>query len=235
MGIHIMPPLYKMVIVPPGPAYGPPVTVKFYPDRDPEVTSVDGYAMRSVAYSTWSNIHDGDGTDASDISTTEWINIRSCTDANAWRYIRRTAILLDTSSIPEGSLKEQASLHLLCGTLKNTLGGNPAVGVYQSDPLSNTEIVPADYQRFSSVPLSNIIPMTDLVEDEWAVLNLNDAGLALVIPNGITKLGIREATYDAADTPPPWSSYKVIDMRFSSAESPFEKKPYLEVTYRPPL
>lgn len=235
MGIHIMPPLYKMVIVPPGPAYGPPVTVKFYPDHHPELTSVDGWAMRADANITWADIHDGVGNYSGDDDVILWLYICSGTLANRWIYLRRTAILFDTSIIPAGSLIDPATLNMLCGTKINTLGGSPSVGVYGSYPLSNTAIVNADYQRFNAVPLSDIIPYADLTIEAWTVFTLNDAGKALIIPGGITKLGIREATYDAADTPPPWSSYNNIDLRWSSADNPPELRPYLEVTYRPPL
>ncbi len=228
-------PIFWMHYLWEAPPYGPPETVKFYPDAHPETTSVDGWATREVPELTWAEIHDGVGTHSGDTVVIEWAYIHSSLTSNLWLSIKRTAILFDTSIIPEGSLYDEATFHIKELFCTNTLGGNPSLAVFQSDPISNNQIVPADYGRFFSTPLSDIRYPAVFNPEDWSVFTLNEAGLALVIPAGITKLGLREATYDAPDTPPPWAYWEAIDIRGRSADNPVELKPYLEVTYLPPL
>lgn len=236
MGIHIMSPLYKMVIVPPAPPFGPPITSTFYPDADPEVTSVDGQVYRVASYPyPWNDVHDGPGTGATPSGDSGTIYLGAYGRTNRWRELRRFVFLFDTSSIPVGSLKTEAEFGGYIYNKSNTFSWEPAVAVFQSNPASNTDLVKADYQCLDAIPLSSAIAYADLVTGAFNIFLLNDQGLDAIIPGGITKLGLREALYDAPDIEPAWESNKLFHIYCYFADKEGIYVPYLKVTYQPPL
>lgn len=222
------------------PPYGPPVTIKFYPDKHPEVTSVDGYLERSIsviAGEPWSTLRLGAGTGAYPSGTLFIIGFAAARDNGKWYAIVRSILLFDTSSIPVGSLIISATLNIRYDSKYNTGGWLAKIGVYQSHPASNTHLVPSDYNQIEETLLSNSIAYADWTSVGFNVFSLNATGLALIIPGGITKLALRESVFDAPNVPPTWySGYKYLQFRGKSADTadPIDR-PYLEVTYQPKL
>lgn len=233
MGIHIMPPLYKMVIVPPAP---PPTTAYFYPDAHPESTSVDGYAQRTDpnANETWAQIHDGAGTLSGDATAQNYIGIKTFNNPQRWQEIQRIITLFDTSSIDPGKTILAAELRVKCYS-KSVPQVWPAFSaiVVPSLPADNWRVVMADYQALGTTPLSNVINHTGFTPGAHTTFTFNSAGLAAIAKGGITKLGIREDHYDRADSPPPWVEYGWDRILLWSADqADIEATPRLKVVYQ---
>jgi len=211
----------------------PPVTLYFYPDAHPEVSSVDGDIYR-FATETWAQLHDRPGMVANDtagsLSTTIWAS----NQANKWMAIYRDILLFDTSIIPAGATILSARLRLYC--FDKTLVGVPlaSLAIYGSSPASNTAVVPVDYQALGFIDFSNPIPWAGITENAYNYINLNPSGLAAIAPAGITKLGLREATYDGPNVEPPWTSRAYASWRFRSADVGGAQRPRLKVVYTPP-
>lgn len=236
MGIHIMPPLYKMVIAPPVPAYGPEETHSFYPDAHPEVSSVDGRTQHwTGAGQTWASIRGGVGSYAIDTETTIIVRIDAWDD-NDWIRIYRDPILFDTTSIPSGAKKISAYLRLNVRNFGVYSSWVPTMcfNVFTSNPASNTALVGPDYSTFGETPLSTPKYRGDLVAgfNYWA---FNAAGLAAIVPAGITKLGMREQGHDVANIAPPWVHGITGFLEFAAADWVGALGPMLSVTYQPLL
>lgn len=212
-----------------------PVTVRFYPDKHPEQSSVDGLAYRTALNQTWADVHGGAGTTASDNAASFQIYIRAGTQADKWYQIYRVILVFDTTAIPADAQILSAKLGVRGTGKSNSWGAGFAIGVFGSYPLSNTAIVPADYGRLYAVPLSQRIAYADWNTGGWNIFTLNPAGLAKIIPGGITKLGLREYDFEAPGNAPPWLYLGAVGISGNSADEPTpERCPYLEVTYQPP-
>lgn len=216
------------------PPYGPPVTAHFHPDVWPGDTSCDGYAARVIAGTSWPDLHEGAGTAGVSNTTSAPVRITSWDRDNQWHLIQRAFYLFDTSSIPEGSLIVATILHLYGAAKYNTLLLDAALNVFTSWPTTNTDIIPADYQKLDMVALATPITYAAFKVLDWNHLVFTEAGLSAIIPNGITRLAVREATYDATYVRPPWRSYKHMWMTIGQSEAAEERWADLEVTYQPP-
>ena len=113
---------------------------------------------------------------------------------------------------------------------------SPTINVFASNPASNTQLIPADYATLGSTPLCDTpITYADFktgTPGDPNTFALNAAGLAAISKTGITKLGLREASYDAPDiAPPPWVADKMSAITSWSADKGGLYKPKLVVTY----
>jgi hypothetical protein len=116
----------------------------------------------------------------------------------------------------------------------DTLGDKPRIAVFQSYPLADNNIVKADYNRLYNVCLSNEIGYDDFTITGFNAFQLTEAGLALLKPGEICRLGLRESKFDAPGLPPPGTAGTAL--RFFGASRDHTTttyRPYLEVTYRP--
>jgi len=213
-----------------------PITAHFHPDPylEPAPTCCDGYAAH-VAYGvSWPTIHEGGGTYGTSNVTFGRVRISSWDVENMWYMIERPIFTFDTSEIPEGSEIVSAILHIYGGTKVNTLGLDAAINVYTAWPASDTDIVWGDYNEMDMIALATKIPYASFDPVGWNDLVFTEAGLIAIIPNGITKLSLREANYDATWVRPPWRSYKHMYMTIPQTEGTEEHWADLEVTYLPP-
>lgn len=235
MGIHIMPPLYKMVIVPPAPPGPPPFQTIFYPDAHPEVTSVDGGTFFDGPNLSWPACRAADGTTSQDSSIATTILMRCSTAGppNNYYQLYRGLMLFDMS-VNIGCHISSATLYLM-GYLKAKNDPiNPALGVYSSWPLSNIALVPSDHQRIGDTPLSAPLAYDDFTINVYNPMPLNAAGIAFLnaalAGDGIVKLGIREHNFDAPNIEPwPGLSGRYAYFYYRTAENSLARKPYLEV------
>ncbi len=218
------------------PPYGPPVTVRYYTDKHPEIWSVDGSVSRLVGNTTWADLRNGPGTAADSSSGICTSAFYSGDNPGEWIYIYRTINLFDTRLLPAGCLINSASVFFKTHSLRNDLPTSPAYNIFTSNPASNNDLVPADYQVLGSDRLSTDVPYADLVVGAYTEYPLNAAGLTAITKAGITKLGLREVNYDLANIEPPWGPENDYTWyNFWSAEAILTNIPYLEVTYREQL
>lgn len=230
----MMPPLYKLMIVPPAP---PLVEYEetFYSDPNPEVTSVDGHVGKVAVWPevfTWAQLRDGSGTLSADDPSTADIDFRCDVQVARYNWMRRFLCLFDTFRIPVTAIIQEASLSFTRNTITETITLKPIFGTYGSFPLSNTALVIADYQRFLSVLLSSTLTYAELAADPGPhTMVFTQAGLDAIAKGGITKLAIRDANRDGPNNPV-WESRGRYALVIWSAEAVLpEDRPYLTVKW----
>ncbi|MBA7701502.1 hypothetical protein ES703_110242 [subsurface metagenome] len=215
------------------PPWGPPIEETFYPDPTPEVTSVDGW-IRKQAHVPWATLITGDGTEVIDYQSGNPILIVSGSTPDLWWNLCRAYYLFDTSTLPGNCEILEAKLHIYITTKDDLLNILPDLNVFAADPLSNTQLVLADFSRVSSVPFSTAIPYNDIDTEAFAIFTLNEAGIAAISLTAITKFSVRNANYDAAAIAPSWTSFKTSFLGPTFAEAEEGKRPKLVITYRVP-
>ncbi len=215
---------------------GSPVTAYFYPHKLSGGDSVDGRVARLGQQLSWSDVHDGAGTQADTGTTAAVVHVRADGVFATWLAIHRIISTFPTNTIPAAAQVIEAKLRLYC--IFKLIEGLlvPTVAVFESNPASYNDLVPADYGQTMAVPLSELIPMADIPVDDFTTWTLNQAGLDKIVPGGVTKLALREATWDAPNVVPPWEAFADREVQFRTADyADAAYHPRLEVTYRVPL
>lgn len=212
-----------------------PTTVKIYSDTTQGKTTVDGWATRFGTAETWPVRHDGPGQSKDTLSWYLALGMSAYPIPNLWRGLLRDIMTFSLLVIPAGATIQSARFALYGYTKTLTGAWTPTEALYQSYPLTNNNLVATDYQRLYTVPLSQAISIPTFAIGAFNYFNLNAAGLALLIPQQIVKLGLREATYDAPNIQPAWASNKSFNISgFSTDYNIPTQRPYLEITYLPP-
>lgn len=211
-----------------------PVTI-FYSDPHPEVSSVDGLVGRIYTYpnyETWSEIRDGEGTEAADDLTLHEIRLNCGSASGKYTWLRRTIHLFDTSVIPVTATILEASLSIIRNTASNSFTSKPALGVYDGNPASDIALVMADYNTLGSTLLSSVITYDTFAGSTGPhTMVFTQAGLDAINKGGITKLAIRDATRDGPNNDN-WEESKYFALVFWSVEAVLEaNRPYLTVKY----
>jgi len=213
----------------------------FYPNAHPETTSVDGFIQRGALLQTWAQLRDGVGTVSdSYLFANNGINFLSSNTSAKWEELERVIILFDTSSLLNlgNVIIRSVTLSLYgfitAGGTKNKqddLGIAPDVNVYSSNPASNTELVPADYGALGTTPFCNTPITYANWKEGWNTFTLNANGIAAISKTGITKFGLRNANYDAANIEPSWSAHLQSYLFWYAADCGLATAPKLTVNY----
>lgn len=183
-------------------------TSTFYPDADPESTSVDGSALENVASpGTWSAVHGSgnSGGQAQDdqASGSAWppAFIRSYTDS-LWRNTARSFYLFDSSSIPDTDTIDSATFSVYV-TAKDTGGGDftDEIAMVDVTPASNTAIVATDYVNSGTTKQATNLTIASITTSAYNDWTLNSTGLGNISKTSITKFGLRQED-DRANTEP---------------------------------
>ena len=207
----------------------------FYPDADPETTSVDGevrhvYSSPAVA-EDWAVLIAAIGNLARDATTTSTIEIGSGGVSNKWDTLYRGILLFDTSSLPDGSSISDARIKLYGQSKFDNLNITPNINICAALPASNIGLVGTDFATLESTPFCDTpITYANWTISGWNEFILNAAGIAAISKTGITKLGVRNANYDVAASAPTWSSVKGSGLVWYASEQASGKKPELIIT-----
>jgi len=213
-----------------------PVTT-FFPDANPETTSVDGVIERVVTEETWATISGAaDGTGAGDLDSSHEIRILSGpTTADRWNRIARGISLFDTASLPDGDDIDSATVEfVLISPITNDF--TDSLSLVLSTPASNTAIVTGDYDQLGTVKQATDVTLASLTADSatFNVMTLNATGRGNITKTGVSKFGFRMAKDDA--TGPTWVASKNSLITMASAEEVLagDKRPKLVVTHTTP-
>ena len=183
-------------------------TSTFYPDSNPETTTVDGMVRHTGENLNWSEIRDGAGTDAFSTIGSLISHILCGDSLNKWDSIARSIYLFDTSIISSSFNIISAIFSIYSqGKTEDNIDWLPKINIYSSNPATNTNLVAGDFDSLGSIAFcDNPIDFSDfnIIELKNFVLNTN--GILNIAKGGITKIGIREVTYDVANLSPTYSS-----------------------------
>lgn len=205
-------------------------TADFYPDADPESTSVDGYTGEQQTSEDWLTLVDAVGTTALDAGTNYFVVSIRCT-ATQDKFSRnyRVIALFDTSAL-EDEIEITGATLSFYGNAKNAQIVHGA-NVYSSNPASDTGLVAGDYDSLGSTAFCD----TEITAAAWStssynVFALNASGLAAISKTGISKFGTRDPYLDVARNAPTWITSVTGYMGAHAADNG-SNKPKLSVTY----
>lgn len=194
-------------------------TTTFFPDGDPESTSVDGFVQNDLTSDTWANLRNAaSGTTAGDAGIADTrAMIFASTTTDEWRRFRRAFLLFDTDSLPDGDTIDSATLEVVPSTSDDAF--TSSISVVVTTPASNTAIVTGDFDQTGTTKQAADRTIAGLTVDgsTFNAWTLNATGLSSIDSAGITKFGMR-ITQDLSDSEPTWSSAGLSQISAFSAE-----------------
>lgn len=214
MGIHLMPPLFELVIKPP-PAPGAPYI--FVPETYGGANSCDGWIRKYYRRFTWAQIISGDGTEVCTSCDIEPLHIIADSRTDLWLSLGRGYFLFDTSPLPDDCVIDTAELHIYVYDKYDSEVWKPNYNIYAANPASNNTLVLTDYCKIGSTPYSDAIAYDDIATPSYNIWTLNSSGRAAIQKAGVTGFCLRNACYDAAGISPTWHPYPAearIDVYF---------------------
>jgi len=210
-------------------------TGTFYPDADPETSTVDGRITYDTTGTTWNTAVTAtaghfldDSTDILDVATSYWLDSTSRAQNN------RGWFLFDTSSLTSSATISSAIISLY--KYNSYDGDNDANGytviVSGKTPASNTALVLGDYDQVGSTALSNTIDTT-IFATGYNDYTLNATGLGEILKTGISYFATREG-HDLNNDQPLNSTNNGIAVRMAD-DVGTSQDPKLVVTYTLPI
>ena len=194
-------------------------TSTFYPDADPENTSVDGYVSRGSVDETFSTLRSGVGTGFQDSNTPIWVQIQSSATTNQWAAINRMIILFDTAALSDTDSINSATFSLYVVSQENAFGGSPALDLVDSNPASNTGLANADYGNVGTVLQADAKLFSDITSSQYNDWTLNSTGLSNISITSVSKFGMR-IDGDVTNTAPmTWTSNNYQALQGSAADT----------------
>lgn len=209
---------------------GYPVTISdtstYYPDADPETSSVDG--MVTNQGTVWATVHDATIGSNADPSGLFFYIIARFVSPNY--RIDRGFTLFDVTGLPGGAVISAATISVY-GQGK-TAGTGRSYNIYSSNPATNASLITDDYEQVGATAFCD----TARTQAAWTYgtpgtpnnFALNASGIAAI--SGVSKFSIREVDKDVGNAAPTDNIYVVA----WAAEQGAGYKPRLVVTYTIP-
>ena len=217
-------------------------TSTFYPDPNPETTTVDGYVRREGGYDDWDDDRDvepGEGANDTDngIGLANLVNWRDLTGSgsNSVWYIYRNYFLFDTSGITDTDVVSAAVI---------TFEGDYTLYDQGSDItlsggalISNTAVATGDYDGYlalnSPTEFASRFDITGWDNAGDNDITFNAAGRAAVNLTGVTTI-LERGSQDVIGTEPAWQNSRSQAFTFSANRTGTSQDPKLVVTHAPP-
>ena len=206
-------------------------TGTFYPDADPETSTVDGFSGRGSIDETFSVIRVGAGTIFDDTSTSILARLYSSATTNQYLRADRAFMLFDTSSIT-GTVTNVV-LSIYKEGLVTALG-TPDLHFASSNPVSNTGLANGDYVNRGTTSFGSFTG-ANFLDAQYTNTTLNASGIANVTMGGISKFSALLSWDINNSFTGTWSASTYSHFLFSSAEyTGTSQDPKLVVTYTLP-
>ncbi len=199
--------------------------------------SLDGLVYRQANNQTFADIHNNAGTDSDDAGTTNEIDIQDGTNNSSYRTIIRAPIHFNTASLPDDATVTAVTLCLQGTAKSDNLSINPTFNVYTSTTSGESNLVTGDYNvsNWGTTPLATAITYSGWSGAGQNCFTFNSDGRAAINLTGVTAIGIREASYDAANSAFTTTNNSNIDTTSivwdSEENSTSGNRPVLTVTY----
>ncbi|MFN3692674.1 MAG: LamG-like jellyroll fold domain-containing protein [Candidatus Paceibacteria bacterium] len=187
-------------------------TSVFYPDANPESSSVDGWTQYESTQISWSAIRTANGTGSGDTDATRYVLAAAAgTATSTFNNLRRGIFVFNTAPIADTDYISGATLSFVA-TAK---GDHDAINerfanLTSASTASNVAIAASDYQSQSvhTTKLSTDKSIKyDIVADSstYTDWTLNSDGLANISTSSVSKFGLRFVE-DISSTTMPWNS-----------------------------
>ena len=210
-------------------------TGTFYPDPNPETTSVDGVVFEDANISPvdWATLITAAGNGFDDLNTPSTdVELLTGSDANLWNILQRGIILFDTSSLGASASISAATLSVFGAGKVDTVGWIPDINIYGSTPASNTALANGDFTQTQNTAFSTAITYDNFSTSGYNAFALNASGISNISKTGVSKFSAKNANYDVAQVEPTWSENGIAYLQIHAAEvAGTSQDPKLVVTY----
>lgn len=212
-------------------------TTTYYPDANPETTTVDGYTAHLSANQSWNTFWQAAG-DAADDSSSAQEQLMALSDATGtnWKHLFRSIFLFDTSGIGDTDSVTAATLSCWVADHGTATIGDLDVSVVSSNPASNTAISSSDHTSYGSTKYATDVSISSMSNGAYKDWTLNSTGRAAISLTSVTKLGLRWAKdIDSPSTfnSPGSNSSRTFFEGFYAEKTGTSNDPKLAVTYNP--
>ena len=160
-------------------------TSTFFPDPDPETTTVDG-RIYTDGKASWTLARDAANGDVAEPSNTA---DSISTNNFAGTYgVQVGFYLFDTASLPDTDTISSATLNINRDGSTVTNADTTSYVAVETNPASNTDLVVGDFDSRVFTDLGNLALSS--VGAGYNVITLNATGLTKISKTGVTKLGM---------------------------------------------
>jgi hypothetical protein len=221
MGIHILPPYYKLVIPPENAGILNP--------------TIDSELVRSSSYPgvSWEDLHDGVGTASGTSNASVRLGLQSYNVSGKYAQNSRCILFFNVSGIPDGAIITEVELQLYCFRKENTLGTDPEVVVCGVTTSLDNDIVAADYLYTNfGAQYSDSIDWDLISLNAYRSFLFNGTGKAAVPKSGLVKIGVIESRYDYINDKPDWVGGAYHYIYFTLLHGDSSQRPRLVITYQ---
>jgi len=189
-------------------------TSTFYPDPDPETTSVDGDTARSnttSANESWTQVRGSSGNVVTHDANYAEVGIEADADtSDSWQAMFRAVFGFDTSGIPNTDTIDSATLGFV--GIAKVDDFSQSLVIDRNPPATATTLAVGDYniagwtaaggveQSTARMPIAAI---SNVAGSTYNYFILNSTGLGNVSKTGVSWFGVRVSS-DFDDSPPTW-------------------------------
>lgn len=192
-------------------------TDTFFPNANPESTSVDGFTRYGPGSDvTFSALVGGNGTASFDSFPNAQIFLRSTATTDRYDLVDRFHALFDTSILPDNDTVASAVFSIY-GINDSANELSLSANVYDTNPASNTAITDSDHQLASSTAQATAIAQSAFSASNYTDWTLTATGRASIAKTGVTKFALRYVN-DASGVAPTWAPSKNNYFGFAAAE-----------------
>jgi hypothetical protein len=200
----------------------------FYPDADPETTSIDGYAGRIGVDETFANIRTGSGNTSDDSGDNILVYLKASTTEDQFEELKRGILLFDTSSLPDDCTITSAVLSIYGSAASSGLGSSD-LHIGSALPENNINLSDEDYGTCGTTSFGNISFAS--WGSGYKNITFNSSGRSAISKTGISKFSAQlswdiENSFDGS-----WVSGTQSGFTFYSADKGTSYRPYLTVNY----
>jgi hypothetical protein len=209
-------------------------TATFYPDANPETTSVDGYVQYNPAAGSWAALRGGAGNAAGDADASFYNFYLENTlgTTSGWSNLVRSIYLFDTSSLTSSATISATTLSIYVISKGDNFAQN--IGIVSSTPASNTALVAADYAQLGTTRYATDLDLTNITTSAYNDWTFNATGISNVSKTGVSKFGLRCSGDIDNVEPTPATANANLNSNFADTAGT-GNDPKLVVTYSLPV
>ena len=212
-------------------------TTTFYPDANPETTSVDGRVSRNTGSNdSWSTLRGASTATSVDDSTASmyWVQLNGYS-STGWQDLSRSVYLFDTSALTSGATISSATMSVYCSAKNDDSNThNQTIEVVQSNPASNTSLATGDWNtatRWTMTRQATGIAHGSITASAYNDFAFNGTGLGNISKTAVSKFGV-VISGDADNTEPTKdAAHQTLYTGYFSEQTGTSNDPKLAVTY----
>ena len=191
---------------------------------------IDGHAYHTGVIS-WQDSRDGAGTGYDSSSDSAFAY--STRVGMAWS-IYRMGITWNTAALPDDCVITGAIVYAY-GSVKHNDQVAPTLNIYSFAPAGNTALEAGDFNAFGTAAYCDTaVTYAGFSTAGYNSFTLNATGIAVISKTSYTRMGLREATSDVADSDPVLSKEEYTGFEIWCEEKGSGYEPKIVITYTVP-